>query len=78
MASKRRLRRRQCLGKRSYLNEQAANVIAKDMMGQGRCYVHSYHCSACGSWHVGHPPKGFSKSRADFKWTGAEIRGRLI
>lgn len=55
MASKRRLRRKQC-GKHSFPDEKTANtacLIARKERGQR---LHAYRCNFCPTWHIGHIP----------------------
>lgn len=58
MASKRRLRRKECGSKRRFESEEAANrtIGALRRSGGLQGYVHSYRCSRCGGFHFGHPP----------------------
>ena len=59
MSSRRRQRRKRCVGKRAYPSLAAAVnacAIAKrhwPQLGE----VNAYHCTACGDFHWGHLPK---------------------
>lgn len=58
MASKRRLRRRGCEGKRSYVGQADAVKVAGGMCAQlGGYPFRAYKCNFCNHWHVGTPPK---------------------
>ena len=59
MASKRRLRRRSCEGKKSYATKQIANAVCRKIMAitKGVTKLHSYACEFSGHWHIGHRPK---------------------
>lgn len=57
MASKRRLRRKQCEGKSRHATAEAAliqlhRIKSKSTTSCGQLNV--YKCSMCGSYHVGH------------------------
>lgn len=52
MASKRRLRRRQC-GDKTPMTEDAAWSLARARWKQGVRF-HAYRCPFCKHWHVGH------------------------
>lgn len=51
MASKRRIRRLTCKGKRKYKSRSMAIAVTKTHPGQ-----HSYKCPYCHFWHNGHMP----------------------
>lgn len=56
MASKRRIKRRQCNGKKAYSKDDAiaaATRMRRQHPGQS---FDGYACSTCGAWHVGHRP----------------------
>ena len=57
MASKRRLRRKQCEGKRRYATQAEAQTQADRSRGVdgGQC-IDPYLCDFCGGWHIGHRP----------------------
>ena len=69
MASKRRLRRRQCERKQAYSKDQAFRIAVKLRNGQapGRRAVDAYQCPLCGQWHVGHRPQKTQFSISDRK-----------
>ncbi len=57
MSSKRRQRRKSCVGKRRYSSQTeavAALISAKRKGLHGMC---SYKCRWGNHWHLGHPPK---------------------
>lgn len=58
MASKRRLRRKQCAGKNRHKTHEAAlieiRMIRKRYGHQGQ--VNPYRCPFCGAFHIGHTP----------------------
>jgi hypothetical protein len=54
MASKRRQRRRRCVGKQALTKEaaiKAAHRMKQKYPGQA---FDGYKCETCGNWHVGH------------------------
>ena len=53
MASKRRLRRKQCEGKRKFADAQEATAFLKATYSASAA-MNSYHCGFCRSWHLGH------------------------
>jgi hypothetical protein len=53
MASKRRIRRKMCVGKKRHRDLKGAQIHIKVCGYQG---VMAYHCKFCGFYHVGHPP----------------------
>lgn len=58
MASKRRLRRKQCDGKRRFPDQGAAQWAATQYMrarGFGSMMT-AYHCRFCNGYHIGHAP----------------------
>lgn len=61
MASKRRMRRNGCEGKKRYETQKEAehgrNYLVIKTMDQHKSYVNVYHCKFCGGWHVGHLSK---------------------
>jgi hypothetical protein len=58
MGSKRRLRRKECEGKRRYATagEASAAVNAARGSAAGGQYLEAYQCPHCGGWHIGHKP----------------------
>ena len=57
MASKRRLRRKQCEGKRRYATQSDAQAQADRARGvDGGTYIARYLCEFCNGWHIGHRP----------------------
>lgn len=58
MASKRRLRRKQCGSKRRYANEAEAHSAIGTLRHHGllQGYVEPYRCDFCNGFHFGHPP----------------------
>ena len=59
MASKRRIRRKACTGKRRYTSAadalQAIKSLQHNKGWQG--YMQPYLCPFCNGYHFGHPPK---------------------
>lgn len=56
MASKRRVRRSQCQGKRPRTKDGAiAEATRRRRKYPGQTFD-AYQCPTCGSWHVGHRP----------------------
>lgn len=55
MASKRRVKRRQCSGKKKYADKamaiREATRMRRAKIGQS---FDAYQCETCGQWHVGH------------------------
>lgn len=67
MASKRRMRKRGCLGKHRHATpEEAARHIYSLSFISAKQYS-SYRCNACGFWHVGHAMLG-KLSRKGYRW----------
>lgn len=66
MASKRRIRRNSCTGKRRYESaSQARAAISGLFRRKGyQGYLQAYPCRFCGGYHFGHPPKKKSCGRA--------------
>lgn len=56
MASKRRLRRRQCTNKMRHADEEAAKVHARALKRSGYLCTW-YKCDFCSGWHVGRASK---------------------
>lgn len=73
MASKRRVRRRECEGKvRHGSKEGAMTAIRKG--GQAFAGCHAYYCTICGSWHAGHPKRyRASTTPAKHRWDRASL-----
>lgn len=65
MASKRRIRRNSCTGKRRYESAaQARAAISGLLRRKGyQDYLQAYPCRFCGGYHFGHPPKKKSCGR---------------
>ena len=66
MASKRRLRRKACLGKRRLETQGAAwKHLRKRAEREGlSAPVDVYHCQFCGGWHFGRTAKWRMEARA--------------
>lgn len=61
MASKRRIRRRQCNNKKRFETSGEAGYLAYKLMSNGKdrgSVVHVYRCKFCGGYHVGHMQRG--------------------
>ena len=60
MSSKRRIRRRSCEGKHRYTTAKDARAAISGLHRRkgDQGYMQAYHCSFCGGFHFGHPPKG--------------------
>lgn len=55
MASKRRIRRQACAGKRRYASSVEGNTAIWSANRNGyRGYMQVYKCKFCGSYHIGH------------------------
>jgi hypothetical protein len=66
MASKRRIRRKQCGNKQSYSIEKA--ILAAKIVGRkSRGKVSHYKCGFCGNYHIGHTPKKTYKAQLQSK-----------
>jgi hypothetical protein len=59
MASKRRLRRKACTGKRMHATFADAQEAAVRTRGR----VQPYRCPHCNQWHVGHEPRAQRHAR---------------
>lgn len=57
MASKRRLRRKNCDSKMRYAGKPEADTAAHFARVRSGDWVMSYKCKHCNGWHIGHPPK---------------------
>lgn len=59
MASKRRIRRRQCSGKGRFDTHAAASAAMHSVIRAGKArggLLHIYRCQFCGGYHFGHAP----------------------
>lgn len=56
MASKRRLRRKQCEGKIKFPDQLAAGRAASSHVKKFGQWMTAYHCKFCHGFHIGHPP----------------------
>lgn len=78
MASKRRLRRRQCEGKVKHATaENAAIAIRKVHRAKGhQGQMHAYRCPFCGQFHVGHVQgrNGIGSAYGGPAWGGLKSR----
>jgi hypothetical protein len=55
VASKRRIRRKQCSSKMRYVDRaQALHMAQKAWYRTGGQKIHAYHCGHCNGWHIGH------------------------
>lgn len=59
MASKRRLRRKACDGKKRHKTLDGAKTAVAKCQYQG---VHAYKCGFCNGYHIGHRPDKIRKS----------------
>ena len=75
MASKRRLRRRSCEGKKPYPNKIAADNACKKLLRNKGERCNAYPCKFSNHWHVGHPLR---KSRTSYneRVLGGYINGK--
>ncbi len=62
MASKRRLRRKRCTGKKRHETIRAAMAFARSPG------LNAYKCNFCGGYHVGHVPRKIRKIRYKEKY----------
>jgi hypothetical protein len=53
MSSKRKVRRKQCVGKIRHASADAAHAANRHTRGRFGV-MRPYHCTFCGGWHVGH------------------------
>lgn len=60
MASKRRIRRKKCDGKRKYASQEDALKVSASMQRKEKTLwcMQAYRCSFCKQFHLGHPRKG--------------------
>jgi hypothetical protein len=65
MASKRRLRRIACEGKKQYKDVNIANIAAGKAAHRAEQWIRAYKCEFCGRWHIGHPPQRIRQSIRD-------------
>jgi hypothetical protein len=58
MASKRKIRRKECSGKRRYASREIAQraVSRLKMNTKDTSYLKIYKCRWCSGWHFGHAP----------------------
>lgn len=63
MASKRRIRRKQCGDKQRHKSEAEATAHAVSYLHKFGKYKRAYRCSWCHYWHVGAPSKVDAKQR---------------
>lgn len=56
MASKRRIRRKSCVGKIQYPNSAEAQAAAVKRSGISHSRILPYKCEFGGHWHIGHTP----------------------
>lgn len=71
MASKRRLRRIACVGKRSFSNERTARWHAEHTrLPEGESLV-PYQCDFCRQWHNGHDRRGLNQAIAERRRSAA-------
>lgn len=61
MASKRRLRRKECTGKTRYADQAAAVRVMIRAKERGEKNLNTYRCARCSGWHIGHKPRWFRK-----------------
>lgn len=71
MASKRRLRRRACLGKVRYSIGSVAQEAARKTSGLVHSRLLAYKCVYCNGYHIGHTParlRQAAQSRMGATW----------
>ena len=56
MASKRKIRRKQCGDKHRHTDRITAIRAADSLRHRGESTLNVYHCKWCNGWHVGHLP----------------------
>jgi len=54
MASKRRIKRKACVGKRQFADQTAAVAAMMCLLSRGESGLSSYKCQFGGHWHIGH------------------------
>lgn len=57
MASKRHLRRKQCLNKAAHATQDDALIAARKAGRRTGDRIMPYHCPFCHRYHIGHPPR---------------------
>ena len=67
MASKRRIRRKSCEGKKRYMDtgEARKSLYFQKRNGSLKGLINIYHCKFCGKFHLGHAPQ-FIARRAGY------------
>lgn len=72
MASKRRLRRKECQGKvRHASKEEAMDAIRHGGWAFEGC--HAYYCTICNGWHAGHPKRYRAATTPKKHWWDREV-----
>lgn len=65
MASKRRIRRKACEGKKCFDSQLSASRVTSRFRKQNE-WLMTYKCKFCHNWHIGHPnakqKQGFAAS----------------
>jgi predicted RNA-binding Zn-ribbon protein involved in translation (DUF1610 family) len=54
MASKRRIRRKECEQKKRYEHEAHARIVACQARYRTHDAIAAYKCPHCSGWHIGH------------------------
>lgn len=59
MASKRRIRRKQCEGKKRYSDKEECEYTMRKVRKKNPSWqrLNTYKCKFCKGWHFGHTPK---------------------
>lgn len=67
MASKRRIRRKECGSKIRYATVELANAFIHSLfrLGKKQGWLSAYKCKHCNGYHVGHPNKAARQSATD-------------
>jgi len=70
MVSKRKIRKKQCTGKKQYMNRPIAWQAVYAMKRKSQTGLSIYKCSFCNQWHIGHKPTNYKQRR--IKWRKRE------
>lgn len=62
MASRRRLRKKSCDGKKKFTDQESAGRAAAYRTRLHGRWITPYRCKFCGGYHIGHPPRSVRQS----------------
>ena len=63
MASKRKVRKKRCTGKKQYVNRPTAWQAVYAMRRKDQTGLSIYKCSFCNRWHIGHKSRNYKQQR---------------